>query len=229
VAIERVRVLYVIHMMIARNNGAWDVERRGTRGLGVDASKILLTLLTLLCAFVLTACGDRLDEAHRLEAAGDWAGAVEAYEQVLSASPDDMGALAGAAVDLMVLQRYDEALELQERVVAADAGDVETRVELGFNYLSHQGRPADAVRVLQEAVDLEPTAKNLTFLAQAQRQVGDEPGAEVSLRRAIEVDSTFAYAYTQLGSLLDEQGRTVEAAQVRRQGEASSVGDNVAP
>ncbi len=47
-----------------------------------------------------------------------------------------------------LLGRHDEALALQERVVALDPKDVQTRIELGFNYLNHQKRAADAVRVL---------------------------------------------------------------------------------
>ena len=163
-----------------------------------------------------------MQDALDLERAGDLDGALGAYQQVLVEDPDDVGALSGAAVCLMLLQRFDEALELQERVVALDPGDALTRVELGFNYLNHQERADDAVRVMSEAAALESSAKNLTFLAQAQAATGDLAGAEDTLRQAIETDPQYGYSYSQLASLLEEQGRGDEARGVRE--EAAALG-----
>jgi tetratricopeptide (TPR) repeat protein len=156
-------------------------------------------------------CADPTAEAREFEKAGDWQGALGVYERVLADQPDNLTALSGGAVALVVLRRYDEALDLQEHVIAADAHDALTRVELGFNYLNHQGRPLDAVRVLSEAVELEPTAKNLTFLAQAQKAAGGLEECERSLREAIVVDPGYGYAYGRLAGLLREEGRVDEA------------------
>ena len=183
---------------------------------------VLCAAIVLACSLCAIGCSDAMGDARELENAGDWEGALAIYQQVFAEDPNDTGALSGAAVSLMALQRYDEALVLQERVVAIDATDVLIRVEVGFNYLNHQGRAADAVRVLREAADLEPSAKNLTFLAQAQSVSGDDEGAESTLRRAIEVDTRYSYAYTQLVSLLEDQGRTEDADEVRQ--EAGTLG-----
>lgn len=184
---------------------------------------VALTLVVFaLLGAAMGACGGRLTEAQRLERAGEWEAALSIYERVLSEDPDDLAALSGAAVALMVLQRFDEALELQERVAAADPDDVQTRLELGFNYLNHQDRPDDAVRVLEEAAELDPTAKNLTFLGQALEQAGEAGEAERVLRRAIETDSLYGYAYSQLAQLLEGQGRGAEAEALRE--EAANAG-----
>jgi tetratricopeptide (TPR) repeat protein len=145
---------------------------------------LLAFLVTLVCVLAV-GCGNPLSKAAKFESAGDWASALTVYQQFLQQKPDDVAALSGAAVAFTMLRRYDDAMGLQERVIAADPGDAQTRVELGFNYLSHQDRPFDAVRVMGEAVELEPTAKHLTFLAQAQEGADDLEGAEESLERAI--------------------------------------------
>ncbi len=172
---------------------------------------------------VCLGCGDDLGDARDLEKAGDWEGALAVYQRVLTERPDDVKAFSGAAVALMVLQRYEEALAYQEQVVAADPSDGQTRIELGFNYLNHQDRPSDAARVFEEAVALEPTAKNLTFLAQAQKGAGDLQSAESTLRKAIEADPTYGYAYGQLVDLLSDQGRADEATQVEEEARALGV------
>jgi tetratricopeptide (TPR) repeat protein len=180
---------------------------------------LVVALLSALCL----GCADDFATARSMERAGDWEGALSVYMQVLAKSPDDLRALSGAAVALMVLQRYEEALEYQERVVAADPNDAQTRVELGFNYLNHQGRPLDAVRVFEQAAALEPTAKNLTFLAQGQEAAGDLQNAEHTLRNAIQVDPSYGYAYSQLAKLLSDQGRVAEAAQAEEEARTRGV------
>jgi tetratricopeptide (TPR) repeat protein len=174
-----------------------------------------LMVAVVLVGLMVGGCGGALKHAKELESSGDWEGALAAYQRVLADKPDELAALSGAAVALMVLQRFDEALEYQERVIAADPHDAQTRVELGFNYLNHQDRPADAVRVLGEAARLEPTAKFITFLGQAQMVAGDFQSAEQSLRRAIEVDPQYGYAYAVLAGLLSDEGRGDEATQLK--------------
>ena len=168
-------------------------------------------------------CSDPTKEARQLEEAGDWEGALSAYQKVLGKDPGNLTALSGAAVALMLLERYNEALGLQERVIAADPHDAQTRVELGFNYLNHQNRPADAVKVLREAAQIEPTAKDFTFLSQAQDASGDLGGAEASLREAIELDSEYGYAYRLLYALLTHEGRSAEATQLAADARAKGV------
>jgi tetratricopeptide (TPR) repeat protein len=203
---------------MVHSSEGYRLRRSGILGLQV-AFVLLLGLLSLL----LAGCSDRAGEARQLENAGDWPGALALYNEVLAEDPDDQTALSGAAVALLVLQRYDEALGFQERLVAADPGDVQIRVELGFNLLNHQARPADAVVVLREAVALEPSAKNLTFLAQALEQSGDQGEAEAALRKAIVADAAYGYSYTQLVRLLEEEGRLEDAAEVKDQAAAMGI------
>lgn len=196
-----------------RNAGGSD--ERASRWHGV--SRVLVWSVALItCAMIAGACGSEIDQARDLEEQGDWVGALAVYEEMLAEDATDIEALSGAAVALQVLGRFDEALTYQELVVAGDPTDAMTRVELGFNYLNHQDRPADAARVLAEAAELEPTGKNLVFLSQALEATDDLEGAEKSLRKAMFLDPGYGYAYVQLIELLEEQGRVEEAASVRR-------------
>jgi tetratricopeptide (TPR) repeat protein len=177
-----------------------------------------------LCADLLASgCSGPMDRALELEKSGDPEGAIAAYQQVLAEDPANVVALSRAAVCLLALGRYDEALVLEERVVALDPTDALTRVELGFNYLNHQGRPDDAVEMLGEAAALDPSAKNLTFLAQAQAASDDYAGAESTLHQAMEADPEYGYSYGQLVRLLEEQGHGDEADEVREQALARGI------
>jgi len=183
---------------------------------------LALALIVAVCLGV-GACGDPLAEAQDLEAEGDLNGAVALYAKILEEEPENLPALAAASVDLLLLGRFDEALPLQERVVALDPDEAQIRIELGFNYLNHQGRPSDAARVLGEAVALEPGAKNMTFLAQALIAAGDPTEGERRLREAIEMEPGYGHSYSILVKLLESQGRTDEAETIVEQGSLHGV------
>jgi tetratricopeptide (TPR) repeat protein len=127
----------------------------------------------------------------------------------------DLGRLSEEAVGLVSAGRFDEALPLQERVASLDPTDAQIRVELGFNYLNHQNDAARATTAFKQVVDLQPSAKNMTFLAQAYIASGDSTSAETTLRQAIESDSHYAHSYAVLVFLLEKQGRTADAAKLR--------------
>jgi tetratricopeptide (TPR) repeat protein len=186
---------------------------------------VLVTLMSVACMVVFGGCSDALGDALKMERQGDLEGALAIYGEMLKSDPDDAQALSGQAVCLMLLKRYDEALTVQERLTQVDPTDVQIRVELGFNYLNHQSRPKDAVRVLREAVKLQPSAKNLCFLAQALEAADDTRGAEETLRQAVASEPGYAYSYQLLSALLQKLGRAEEADQVIQQ--AVSLGIDV--
>lgn len=182
---------------------------------------LLVILLTLVV--VMLGCGSDLKKAAQLEKQGDLEAAVALYREILARSPDNREALAGLAVDLMLLKRFSEALPVQERLAALDPSDVQIRIELGFNYLNHQGRPRDATRVLGEAAALDPSARNLTYWAQALVAIGDQTKAEEVLRQAIEMDPTYRYSYQVLLGLLRSQGREAEAGALAKGAEEHGI------
>jgi tetratricopeptide (TPR) repeat protein len=191
-----------------------DVAGRRPRGQR-DRRIALFALLVAIAALALAGCSDPIGDAEALAAGGDTEGAEAIYREVLTSDPENLEALSGLAVGLALQGRFDEALPFQERVVEADLTDAQTRIELGFNYLNHQNRSDDAVRVLGEAADLDMTPRNMTFLAQAQAVAGDIEGAERTLTDAIELDPQYAYSYMVLTDLLEDNQRDEDAAKVR--------------
>jgi tetratricopeptide (TPR) repeat protein len=195
-------------------------ERRATRG---RRGTCYVIAGLIVAAVVLTSCGDQLGGARALEQKGDLKGAVAAYRQALQHDPKNVAILALLGADLLLLGNYDEALPVEEQVVALDPKDVQTRVELGFNYLNHQHQPVKAVECLNQAAALQPTAKHLTFLAEAQIVAGDPSGAEQSLDKALKTDPKYPYTYFVLLSLLNSQGRANDASRLREQARLNGV------
>jgi Tfp pilus assembly protein PilF len=176
---------------------------------------------------LVASCGGVASEARDLDREGDLEGAVSLYREALKQDPGNVEVLAALGADLYILGRFDEALPIQEKTVALDPEDAQTRIELGFNYLNHQDRPDDAVRVLTEAVNVDLSAKNLTFLGQAQEVSQDTVGAEATLRKAIETDPKYAFSYMVLRDLLVKRGRVQEAAQVEEAARQQGVDLNL--
>ncbi len=173
----------------------------------------LIVILAFL-SFAVAGCSDSLGDARALERTGDLAGAVSLYRVFLEKNPNSISALEGLGSDLMILGEYEDAMPVEERLITLDTKDAQTRVELGFNYLNHQNRPADAVRVLREAVNLDDSAKKLTFLGQAQVADDDTVGAETTLRQAMAKDPKYAHAYIVLRDLFVKIGRAQDAAHI---------------
>lgn len=184
---------------------------------------LCVVVMLLAAAAALIGCGGAVQEGRELEAQGDYAGAVSVYQAILLEDPENVEVLAALGADLMLLGQWDDALPVQEKTVLLDPEDVQTRIELGFNYLNHQGRPADAARVLAEAVSLDPTAQHLTFLAQAQIRAGNGRAAERALREALNTDPEYVYSYRVLHSLLVSQGRADDDARLREEALAHGV------
>ncbi len=63
----------------------------------------------------------------------------------------------------------------------------------------------------------------MTFLAQAYVASGESMSAESTLRQAIQADSGYGHSYAVLVSLLEKQGRTADAAELRAAAKSASV------
>lgn len=181
----------------------------------VVAPIVAMLVWLALAAIVMGGCSSTTSQGAKYERDGDYQKAASLYKDYLQNHPNSADVIAALGSDLYILGQYDQALPYQEKTVKNNPKDAQTRVELAFNYLNHQSRPADAVKVLQEAVAIDGSAKYLTFLAQALETTGDDANAIVRLREAIAKDPKYGHSYMVLYSLLGELGRTAEAAQVK--------------
>jgi len=74
---------------------------------------------------------------------------------------------------LLKLKRYEEAIEPLEAAVALKGDDVNYLSNLAFAY-DQVGRPADALRVLQQAKTVKPEAAK--FLDEAIKRIEQKAG-----------------------------------------------------
>lgn len=109
------------------------------------------------------------------------------------------------------LERFEEAVEAYEHVVARDAGDFESWNNLG-NARSAIGDLEGSVAALEKAMDLNPLAPPTRLnLAVALRTVGRDVEAEALLKRTVEEFPEDARALHELYVQYRKEGRQEEA------------------
>jgi len=151
-------------------------------------------------------------------AAGDEAGAAEAYQAALSSDPNHAAALQGHGELLLEAGKSAEAVVPLTRAVELAPDDAAARRALASAHRA-AGDPQAALRALDpEAVALEERAELLADVAEIQRAQGDTQAAQLTLQQAvaIEPDSTplrsaLAKAYAENG---DAAAAAAEEAQV---------------
>lgn len=149
---------------------------------------------------------------------GDLAGAERHFRRAGEIDPEDVEARVRHADILTRLQRTDEAVDLLEGVLEADAASPLARLALGA---AHQKAGAvDAARVaLAKVLEAAPGAPaeraeahyRLAVLTEANGAAADVDPIK-HLRQAIELDPDFAEAHALLGRALARQELYVEGA-----------------
>ena len=149
---------------------------------------------------------------------GDLAGAERHFRRAGEIDPEDLEARVRHADILTRMQRVDEAVELLEGVLEADAASPLARLALGAAH--QQAGSDDAAReALTKVLDAAPGAPaeraeahyRLAVLAEADGAAADADPIE-HLLQAIELDPDFAEAHALLGRALARQERYVEGA-----------------
>ena len=142
-------------------------------------------------------------------AEGDFARAVQAFEQRLRLTPDDPVAHKDLALIHLEQDSTDQALAEFTRVIAIDPRDFEAHAAIGRIRLD-AGLNVEAILALRRALDLKPTLHEARYaLAMALKRVGreDEAAMEMELFERARREST------------EDRRRTI-AADVQRQEEA---------
>jgi tetratricopeptide (TPR) repeat protein len=149
--------------------------------------------------------------ALRLQRAGRYAEAEDAYAAYLAIHPADAQALANAGLVALKAGRMAIAVKRCEQLAALRPDDIEARVTLG-HALTRAGRPVHAIFHLDRAVQLAPrNAAAHHHLGIAFERAGDRSNAIRAFERALTLDPGHADAAANLGVVLNRRGNTAAA------------------
>ena len=120
----------------------------------------------------------------------DFTGALEDFKTAYGMA-DNMNFI---AVDIAIIEKdlgnYETAQEFLQQVVDADPYNPHALFRLGEIAVSYEGNPAQAMRYLQDCVDLNPGYLYCHFmLGRAQERLGSIEEAAASFEKAIELGS----------------------------------------
>ena len=147
----------------------------------------------------------RLWLGHLEEMAGNHKSAIEHYRMVLDVDANNVNALNNLSYLLAEYnQQYDEALKFAQRAAELSPQSAATENTLGW-VLYREGIFAAAVKHLETAMALEPTARRAAHLAMAYARLGDQRRGRESLRAALRMDPNLPEV-RQANQMLDAQG-----------------------
>jgi len=143
--------------------------------------------------------------------------ARELLEKALEAEPETPSTLANMASQMMYLRRYDEAVRLLQRALKVDPYLAEAHYNLGLS-LNAQGHHDKAMIHIQRTLDL--VSRSPELMLHICRMLTDGGLLEESLtlcRMAVQYFPGLARTHAELGRVLLESGRNIEAeAALRR-------------
>jgi protein O-mannosyl-transferase len=163
--------------------------------------------------------------------AGVWATQLSLWSDAVEKAPGKARAHLSLGYALRRAERYGEAVAEYQRGLAVVGDDKETRHQLQRNLaaaLIWQGRNAQAVTVLEEALRVRPhDSELLGNLAAASLALHDLSRAERAVRRGLEFDPDNESAWNILGATLSEMGRLEESREAFRRALALNPDDGL--
>jgi tetratricopeptide (TPR) repeat protein len=158
--------------------------------------------------------GLALERGLLFEASNRTEEALKAYESALAKAPDDPDLMLRVGCGYATAARTKEAEELLRKVLALRPTSAETNHCLGRALLAEGSRLADALRMLERAVELDPHRPEFhLYVGWAANEAGNVPKAQRELDQAIALDQSLADAYWQRGVLRQRQGVVRDAVQ----------------
>jgi len=147
-------------------------------------------------------------EAQALHNAGDFDGALEAYDKLLTQNRDNAGLL--ATVGTLYLQMGKSGLGMVflhrsiENTKKEVPSDIYCNLALAYKYA---GLHEEARRWFDKSVKKNPTAETLATYASLYVETGEPEKGEELCRKALAMDSTLPFAHWNYSLLLLEHGQ----------------------
>ncbi len=156
--------------------------------------------------------GLALERGLLYEASGHTEEALKQYEDALAKAPNDPDLMLRVGCGKVAAGRAEQAEELLRKVLSQRPSSAETHHCLGRALLVQGTRLADALRMLERAVELDPNrAEYFLYVGWAANEAGNVPKAEKALAEALRLDQGLADAYWQRGVLRQRQGAVRDA------------------
>lgn len=155
----------------------------------------------------------RLNLAVRWMRAGDPLKAIEHYRMALDADDTYSTAWYNLALAYIALKRYEDAENALVRMLALEPDSIKGR-RLLANALTALDRDADAVKVLEEAVDIKANSTSLRLaLAKSLRKTGDLQRARSEIYKGLALNADDSELLAEL--VLLEKGLNMKSEEVK--------------
>lgn len=152
-----------------------------------------------------------VQEAERLEFAGDFAGAAVLHEKMLALRPGAASSYVNLALAEARLQRFDAAVATLRRGLERLPGSELLLTRLGYTYLV-TGRTAEALEVMTEVLKLNPRSVDaLTAAAAILDNSGRKDEARDAFERALSVEPENKFLRAGYAGNLATSGRLADA------------------
>jgi serine/threonine-protein kinase len=157
----------------------------------------------------------------------DWAGAEAGYKRAIQLNPNSGVAYDAYGLMLASLERYDEAIEMQQR--AHELDPVAHRMDIATTYL-RAGRYEEAMHAILECLEMDPHLALAHATAGWAYILNGKPEQGIaSLRKALSLSPDSTLYLAQLGQALARAGKIDEARDILRQLEDLSKQRYVSP
>ncbi|MEO7032202.1 MAG: tetratricopeptide repeat protein [Polyangiaceae bacterium] len=156
--------------------------------------------------------GLALERGLLYEASGRTEEALNEYERALAKAPKDPDLMLRVGCGKVSAGREKDAEALLRKVLSDRPNSAETNHCLGRALLIEGTRLAEALRLLERAVELDANrAEYQLYAGWAANEAGNVPKAEHALAEALRLDQGLADAYWQRGVLRQRQGAARDA------------------
>ena len=156
--------------------------------------------------------GLALERGLLFEASGHTEDALKEYESALAKAPKDPDLMLRVGCGKVSAGRAKQAEELLRKVLSERPNSAETNHCLGRALLLEGTRLAEALRLLERAVELDANrAEYQLYAGWAANDAGNVPKAERALAEALRLDQGLADAFWQRGVLRQRQGAARDA------------------
>jgi len=157
----------------------------------------------------------------------DWAGAEADYKRAIELNPNSGVAYDAYGLMLASLERYDEAIEMQQR--AHELDPVAHRMDIATTYL-RAGQYEEAMHAILECLEMDPHLALAHATAGWAYILNGKPEQGIaSLRKALSLSPDSTLYLAQLGQALARAGKIDEARDILRQLEDLSKQRYVSP